>query len=461
MGLWKQIDSVWQAAAKLKSKMQGPIMELSDRGATPADERQEIIERYRDDPFLLNYHLNLWEYKTGQVILNSYPWSLSLPISNVCNAKCDFCSAWLQQVQSFMQIDQVERLSILLKYAKTVGLVGYGEPLINPHLEEIVARCRAYMDDRATFYTITNGATLEKKLPVLLRHGVKSFKISVNAASDETHHNIMDLGRNTYSRVVATVKEMVEHRNLADPYLYVSVSLILCQSNLSEAPDFVRLFNEIGVNQICIRTLAPLILQSAYPGLNYHLLPPYLHPEFPRLSGQLKEEIDRCTVAVECDPDSWGVPILSEALARACGEDVKVYSKQEALSDFTILENYASHATKALSIKGRGLRHEVMSGYDRAIYEEETGFTGNPLGREPPFECGYIYHFFQINDVNFSSIPCCYLNNVPGHEMHVLDDECDFMKLWNSPAYVDLRTRLRSGPLYKMCKLCQEQGRRV
>lgn len=51
-------------------------------------------------------------------------------------------------------------------------------------------------------------------------------------------------------------------------------------------------------------------------------------------------------------------------------------------------------------------------------------------------------------------VPCCYLNAVPGYEKVFYDGEGDFFEAWNSPGMVELRRRLKEGPLFNMCTKC-------
>src|SRR5262245_11385777 len=55
---------------------------------------REAIEReYADDPFFRNYCLNLWEYVHGVDVLTTYPWNVALPLADLCNARCTFCTS--------------------------------------------------------------------------------------------------------------------------------------------------------------------------------------------------------------------------------------------------------------------------------------------------------------------------------------------------------------------------------
>src|SRR5687767_14237505 len=40
-----------------------------------------------------NYVVNLWEYEHGVEDLTSHPWNITMPMTEVCNATCTFCSS--------------------------------------------------------------------------------------------------------------------------------------------------------------------------------------------------------------------------------------------------------------------------------------------------------------------------------------------------------------------------------
>lgn len=88
---------------------------------------------------LANFVLNLWEWAHGKSSLESLPWNVSLPISDVCNARCSFCTSWLEGRKQ-LTLDQLETFEPVLRTAVYVGLIGHGEPLSHPRLGEIADR---------------------------------------------------------------------------------------------------------------------------------------------------------------------------------------------------------------------------------------------------------------------------------------------------------------------------------
>jgi MoaA/NifB/PqqE/SkfB family radical SAM enzyme len=436
--------------------------DISHQFYLSASGKRAIIKKYKDDRFLLNYHLNIWEYYTGQIRLETYPWIVTLPIASACNAKCTFCTAWLHQTKSLLHPDQVDRLEALLRHARQVGLISFGEPLLNPYIDEIVAKCRTYMDDRASFFLVTNGLLLGTRLESLIRSKVYGYSVSVNAATDQTHHKVMGLGRRSFSKILKTIESLVELRNEKNPSLHIGVGFVLCKDNLHEAANFVRLFTRIGVDRIDIRTLIPMISHDQFAGLNYHLLPPYFHKEFVKLADELRAEIERSGVHIVCDPDSWGAPLIAEGLAKSFEDNPpSTYSWKEALEDPELMAAYRVFAEVNSSLSGRGARLQIMNDCERRVHEEQTSYIENPLNRRAHFKCAYPYHYFLIQEMNFRVSPCCYFYNVPGHELLIYDEGLDFLEIWNSPAYLELRRRLKEGTMFKMCTLCQNQGKQI
>jgi pyruvate-formate lyase-activating enzyme len=442
--------------------MEKETLSLADYIANPAlakDERREIIERLRSDPFWLNYELNKFEFKHGFSDLISYPISVSIPISNTCNAKCLFCTAWLHREQPFLQPNDIQIFSEVLPYAHNVGLVSYGEPLANPHLIEILSKCREYMDKRATFYLVTNGHLLKRYLQPLLEAKVSAFNISLNAITPETHCTVTGLPPGSFASIMSSIEALISYKRTHSPKLYIGVSLVLCRQNLEDAPVFVRRMAELGIDKISIRSLAPMNVGSSSLGINYHLLPPSLHPSYPELSEALLREINQSRVPVQYDAEGWDAPILPmNQDTSGSSPTLREYSREEALEDPLVREAYRTYAKESAHFEGRGKRLTSLQGNEKTYFDGQTRTEGLATKRSPHFRCGYIYHHLLIQDCNLLICPCCYLYSVPGHELLTLSKSGKFHQLWNSEAYREIRHRLREGPLFRICHLCSDQG---
>ncbi len=419
------------------------------------DEARRIVTTYEpaaikgafsDDKWNANYFLNLRECETKADILETYPWNVALPIADVCNARCTFCTSWLEGT-AVLQPEQLKPFMEVLPYARLIGFQGHGEPLANPHIESILQQVGDVVDSRAVGYIITNGIYLRKHIDQLLRARVQVFNLSLNAVSEETHDVVMGLGRKKIYDILSTVAELVRMRDNGHPEIQVTISMVLTADNIHEAADFVALGNELRVTTIYLRTLFPVGGDNveAYKGLNYHLLSPSLHPMYVEHAKRALDAVAASAVKVETNPSTWAQDSISASLRKQVTANPPLfYRRQDALRDKEIRRQHAEYPQND---RGRG-----------RLLSETDDLVDNPYNRAAPFDCRFIYQNIIATKLTLEMFPCCYMSVVPGHERVVIDDSQGFMEFWNSPAFVTLRRRLANGPLFQACATCPAQG---
>jgi pyruvate-formate lyase-activating enzyme len=403
----------------------------------------EVLSLYPDDRMLSNFVLNLWEWGHGEARLRSLPWNVSLPISDVCNARCTFCTSWLHGKRQ-LTLEQLDLFEPVLRTAVYVGLVGHGEPLSHPRLGEIADRLAEYLDHRATSYTITNGVYLSKWLDRVDQLRLSTISCSLNAATAATHHEVMGFPVEEFPRVLDSLRGLAAGQ-VAKNRISVSVTLVVVRQNLHEIPAFIDLANEIGATSVYLRTLLPQ--GQLVPGLNYHVLPPYLHPDFDALRANAIAAMKASGVPVYGEPETWSSPVFSEALGRQIEETPPVFiSRADALRDRD----------------DRARVNEIYEASDRhrgepsalPIFADMLRDGTNPLNRHAPFKCRAVYNNMYVNELFLRMAPCCYLTNTPGHDEVRLADTTDITEAWNAASMQSLRRRLSEGPLYGACERC-------
>lgn len=413
--------------------------------------KEAILEKYASDPWICNFLINWWEYVHGVDTLTTYPWNITIPIADVCNARCTFCSSWIEGTR-VLKLEEVERFAEVLRYARLLGIAGHGEPLAHPNGEEIFDRISRYTDPRCQSYIITNGVFLNKRRELLEKLNVTTYNISLNAATPPTHDVVMGLGSDAFAAIIESIRALVQlrHRRArsiaqrlsGQQQIQVNISFVITRDNVHEIADFVRLGNELGVTNIYLRTLSPISILPA--GLNYHRLPPYLHPEFERHVAEAKEAIAASQVNIITDIASWRAPVLSQQVVELVQiNSPALIDRKDAVRSKDAREFYARNP--------HGSGQPAADALD--LFEDGT----NPFNRQPPYHCYFLYHDLILNDFNFRMIPCCYMSSVPGFEQIIFDGRRPFMQDWNSPAFVTLRRRLHEGPLYGACKKCPVQ----
>jgi hypothetical protein len=415
--------------------------------------REELRQKFASDPLLANFLVNHWEFAHGVAECTSYPWNVVIPISDVCNASCSFCNAWLRG-KRLLRLEELDRFEPLLRHAAMLGLEGHGEPLVHPQFEQIVRRLQDMIDPRCRSYIITNAWLLEEKFSLLQDLGINVYNISLNAASAPTHHRVMHLGERAFHKIVRGIRRLIElkERNDLANERAINLSMVVTSENIHEAAAFVRLANELGATQANLRTLLPA--QELLAGLNYHLLPPYLHPDFERHRREAVEAIAQSRVPVAADPASWSNPVLPESqLERIRREPPPVLSRAEGRKLVSRLKEEFRWYAETDS------RGEPCAGGQEGPFQAESNFDDvpSPFGRTSPYQCWDVYSVFHMNDFYFLLRPCCYLDAVPGYRYVKFDGSYDFFAAWNSPAMVALRRSLKEGPLLGMCRRCAPQ----
>lgn len=391
----------------------------------------EIAAAMTGDRLRDNALLNKWEFAQGRSILESFPWRLSIPFVQ-CNAQCDFCAAWLMQGKSTL-IDLIEALGPAIRHCYQLDLVGWGEPLIHPEFPQILDILKRESDPRARLALTTNGTRLEQWADRLLEANILQYAVSIHAACEPTHCNLMGFRVGTFDRVLDGVRALV-NRKTEHPGLDVETVLVVTRQNIQEIPAFIDLSVALGVDRVHLRTLMP----QAEPreGLDYHRLPPYLHSDFEHLRLAAQGAISASPIPVRGDPLTWSVPVFSPEW------EPKLQSLPVTARRTRNAFPFVEHDWEVL---GGGEFSQDLAGCET---------LEDPFARTAPLRCPSPYTAFYVNGTDRRVIPCVYMHKVPDHEFMHFKPSMSFHDIWNAPALVAVRRHLNSGPLMPACLKC-------
>ncbi|HEC43395.1 MAG TPA: radical SAM protein, partial [Bacteroides sp.] len=409
--------------------------------------KEVLQDFFKTDPWFANYIINIWEYVHGETVLSTYPWRVCIPIADTCNAACPFCNSWILGTRQ-LNLDESANFLPLLRNAKLLGLAGHGEPLIHTEFEKIARQFHEILDPRCVLYLITNGILLDRYLDLLVDINVQTFNISLNAAAPQTYSKVMGVSEKIFDRIITCIERLVSLRENSEKkeIPIVNISMVVINQNIHELASFIELGNRLKVDTIHLNTLMPQSYLSA--GLNYHTLPPYLNPGFLRYKEEALRAIAKSKAKVLTSPNTWDTPIYPSHLEEEIRKNPPPrISVQEAR------KNRAKYQDKALKLT-KGCPLPVHS---LPATNEETEET-NPYGRTPRHRCTSVYYNLNLNDFLFRLNPCCYIWDIPGFEPMIYDGSYDFFETWNSPAMVELRRRLKEGPLFSQCMRCPPEA---
>ena len=382
-----------------------------------------LREAFGHDPWLENYILSVWERDQGRPVVSSHPWHQAFIVVEHCNARCGFCSYWLNEV-SITERDFYEHMRPVMRYAKTLVLTG-GEPTLHPELPGLLEDLVAWTDPRCFRSIITNGLRLPELVDDLVRLSYNAC-VSLNAGTPELHQKVMRLGTEAWPVVLDSI------RRLKRAGRYVSVSYVVTATSLPDVPAFLAVCDELGVDLAYLRSPTPI--GGGYVHWeNYGDMSPSSHPDFERLRDAAVAAIAACRTPVDAHAEQWSVPTPIADTAATPARALRDLWRSERTHD-----------------RGRGAS---LAAGDPGL---GTGAAdmGDPYGRAAPLHCDHVYFSLESMTRSHRLEPCCFMPQVPEHETMGLMATADFMSLWNSPAMVHLRTRLTAGPLLPMCKVC-------
>lgn len=155
-------------------------------------------------------------HKLEEVLPLGVPYSINIDPCNICNFKCKFCAIQtsgetlsfqkeMMPLSLFKKI--IDDLSEFPNKLKVLGIVGNGEPLLNPEFPQMVR----YAKDRGVSQLIetnTNGSKLTPELnQVIIDSGLDRIRISVEAVDANGYYEIAG-AKIDFKEFIANIKDL-------------------------------------------------------------------------------------------------------------------------------------------------------------------------------------------------------------------------------------------------------------
>jgi radical SAM protein with 4Fe4S-binding SPASM domain len=200
---------------------------------------------------MLNY------LSTGLAILEkpvsarNRPLHLQVEPTNRCNLQCIFCSRekYLGKLKD-LDLEDYKRLLLEVR-PKRVTFSGAGEPLLNPHIAEMVAF--ASKQGCSTVIT-TNFIKGEELAEALVRAGLTGLRISLDGATPETYKAIR--GADFHGKILRGIRKVNAcKKELGKTTPGIGLEFVVQGRNLKEVPQMIRLAKDYEINNVNFRPL--------------------------------------------------------------------------------------------------------------------------------------------------------------------------------------------------------------
>jgi len=204
-----------------------------------------------------SYSWHAWRRFPSARVPYSPLW-LDLLITARCNLNCSHCSFRITRsrraARGFPDMDMDTFVRILDRFPSAMSIVlAGGEPLLHPAVFEMIDRAHAR---RLKVHIPTNGTLLPRHLASLLEAPVEMLNVSLYGADREEFAGLTG-GRGTlFDETVEAMREIARRRPGRYPRI-LRASYICTKANLSRVAGFIRLCEQIGVDQVKLKNLNP------------------------------------------------------------------------------------------------------------------------------------------------------------------------------------------------------------
>jgi radical SAM protein with 4Fe4S-binding SPASM domain len=145
--------------------------------------------------------------------IHSFPYTATVDVTNVCNLKCPFCPTGAKEFgrkPTFINLELVDDfLNQLDKYLILANLYSWGEPLLHPKIDEIVAK----FHKRRIFTSISSNMNInnKSKLESICNAGLDYLIVSADGANQDVYSEYRRNGK--FQLLIENLQHIVNYRN--------------------------------------------------------------------------------------------------------------------------------------------------------------------------------------------------------------------------------------------------------
>lgn len=208
------------------------------------------------------------------------PLSITVLASGVCNLKCKYCvhgvgAPWLDQIQKsgcFLKFETAKKMVDGLRQSqekgnsklKRITYAGYGEPLLNPEIAEIIAYTKQNQVAEEVV-VVTNAIALTSKLSnQLIDSGLDLMRISIQGITEDEYREQSGKPVNI-GNLIDSIKYYYSYKK---PNQHVYIKIMNEQlKNDEERNNFLNMFGGC-CDEIAFESLAPVLANASEEDIN-------------------------------------------------------------------------------------------------------------------------------------------------------------------------------------------------
>jgi len=350
---------------------------------------------------------------------SSNPTHIWIEPTNRCNTRCTHCAHYYSHFGQDMPKVVFEKITeALLTGAKSVDLIGYGEPLLAECFDNMLEMCLS----RGIQVSISsNGILLRDDMRVarLVRSGVR-IHLSIDGARAETFEFVRPFIK--WQEMIETLECLKRNAGAAGAGKRFSLafSFVAMRQNIADLPDLIRLASKYGAQTVYVLPLGQedcreLVRDQSLDGAPELVSPVFLNAL--RVAARL---------GVELHVPAFFRGMIVNGPEREPGVETKLRrASRKAQLAFAYLRQRG--LTSTLKQLSRSLVSRPRAGCSYCLY---------------PWQRAYF-------SANGDVFPCCVMGETTGNMTTQTWEE-----IWNGPLYRNVRRTIHSWNPTAVCRYC-------
>lgn len=192
---------------------------------------------------LLSSYVNLCR---EPIKMSTLPLMIQLEPTTYCNLECKMCVNPISNRKNInISLAGFKKIIDDIPYLKKLSIVGAGEPVMNPHLFDMVGYAKS---KGISVGFATNGMLLTEEIcKKIFSSRADWLNISLDSPRKETYEKIRKGA--DFDKVLENIRRLV--RLKGDGHIpELSVWFVIMKDNLEELPELIRLVKELGIRKV-------------------------------------------------------------------------------------------------------------------------------------------------------------------------------------------------------------------
>ena len=186
---------------------------------------------------------------------------IQLEITTRCNSECIYCPHIFYSDTKDMPLSIFCKIIPFLKNTRLVYLQGWGEPLLNQNIFEMIRLCK--LKGRQVGFT-TNGMLLdEQTINALIELKLDILCISLAGTTPDTHNGLRK--GNTFEKIISNLLLLNQIKSIKGSTLpRLHLAYIMLKSNFEEIRDVISLAKMLNAKQVVASNLTLILRKDLY-----------------------------------------------------------------------------------------------------------------------------------------------------------------------------------------------------